>query len=136
MPDSQRPQWDAPGPERRTSDAIFSSELTEQRRRTDGLFVSYGELLTQLGRFEERGDSWDEAHRTHREALKEMREQLYREVKGVSKECKDFHEEYRRDRAEELKGRVSNRTIIIALIAGSCTVLAALISAAAVVLSG
>lgn len=68
-------------------------------------------------------------------------EQRTREhIERVDKSCQDFREEYRRDRAEARKRqentKVSNRTLVAAMIAGSFTVLAAIIGAAAVVLTG
>lgn len=113
-------------------------------RRVDGLLASYGALTRDVGVLYERTDfaALDRAaiRQAHKEGLGEVRAALERlekrmgeKIDAVDEDCKGFREEYRNDRKES---RVSGRTVAVALITGSCAVLAALVAAAATILAG
>lgn len=104
-------------------------EDAELRRRVDGLFVSYGEVMGAWGKVDTRVDGLS---KQIEKGLSDLKEDL----KEIDDECKTWHNEYRRDKKQELEGRVSNKTIVIALIGGSATVLASIIAAATVILTG
>ena len=113
-----------------------TDEESELRRRIDGLFVSYGEVLQGWGKVETRADGIEKQVDNLAKVVESGLRDLKYEVKKVDDDCEKWHNEYRKDRSRELEGRVSNKTVIIAMIGGSATVLAAIIAAAAVILTG
>lgn len=54
-------------------------------------------------------------------------------VRDVAKVCEDFHAEYR---ADQKHAKTANRAVVIAMIGSSATVIAAVIAAIAVILTG
>lgn len=126
-------------------------DVTRLERQIDGLLGQYGALMQTQIRHDERIDEAKTDRAEIRSELAKVEQQLLaalgrseqrtrEHIERVDKSCQDFREEYRRDRAEARKRqentKVSNRTLVAAMIAGSFTVLAAIIGAAAVVLTG
>lgn len=114
----------------------MTPEDAELRRRVDGLFVSYGEVLQGWGRVETRADGIEKQVDQVGKSVTDGLAELKIEIRKVDQDCENWHNEYRKDRNRELEGRISNKTIVIAMIGGSATVLAAIIAAAAVILTG
>lgn len=98
-------------------------------RQLEGLLASYGSHAVILAQYGERLAAAAE----DRDDLRE----LIIEVRG---ECRTFRDEYREDRKAALersdKAKASNRLLVGAIIAGSCTVLAAIIAAVAAIVTG
>lgn len=114
----------------------MTPEDSDLRRRVDGLFVSYGEVLQGWGRVETRADGIEKQVDNVGKAVTNGLAELKAEIRKVDADCESWHNEYRKDRNRELEGRISNKTIVIAMIGGSATILAAIIAAATVILTG
>lgn len=130
---------------------MADDELRRLERHLESLLKEYGVLKVEQIRHEERiaegkddrAEIRSELAKLEVELLAAMgrQEQRMREhVERVGRECHGFWNEYRADRDAALKrqdaAKVSNRTVVVAMIAGSATVLAAIIGAAAVLLTG
>lgn len=103
------------------------------QRQIESLFVTFGELTRDGARHDERLDGTI----TNMAA---MEQRLVERIGTVADECKQFRAEYRADRKAALERsdstKASSRTIVVAMIVGSCTVLAAIVAAIAAVLTG
>jgi uncharacterized protein YbjQ (UPF0145 family) len=97
---------------------------TDDSQRIDGLQRQFGELSSQTVRRSE-----------FREDMKQLKRDLTAHIDKVGGECEEFRDEYRKDRQRALEGSVSKRMIVLAMIAGSATVLASIIGAAAVIIT-
>lgn len=93
---------------------------TNDSERIDG-------ILASLGKFVRRDD--------YRDDMAALERRLTKHIDGVAVKCEDFRDEYRTDRQRALEGSVSKRMIVLAMIAGSATVLASIIGAAAVIIT-
>lgn len=123
-------------------------------RQIESLFASFGAVMQVQERLTERIDyaaedrkrlreAAAEDRRVIREEVRELRVELLAAIAEVDEECKQFRvkvekwrEEDEKARRTALEGRVSNRTIVLAMIAGSATVFAAIIAAAATIITG
>ncbi len=84
-------------------------------------------IVESLGKFVRREE--------YREDLGALEKRLTKHIDDVAGKCEDFREEYRQDRRRALEGSVSKRMIVLAMIAGSATVFASIIGAAAAIIT-
>lgn len=133
---------------------MSDEDIKRLERQLEGLLASYGAVMEAQTRHTERIDYAARDRLGLHDAIRELRTDLLAAIahseqrqtdrlEEVDEECRAFRakaEKWREDdekaRRVALEGRVSNRTIVLAMIAGSATVLAAIISAAAVIFTG
>jgi cobalamin biosynthesis Mg chelatase CobN len=90
-------------------------------------------LTRQVGVAESNIDQHDDDLRDLREWIREVEARLVTQISAVAKSCEDFHAEYRHDQQQ---AKSANRAVVVALIAASATIIAAAITALAVMTGG
>ncbi|MBA3583416.1 MAG: hypothetical protein H0W36_02605 [Gemmatimonadetes bacterium] len=88
-------------------------------------------LGTMVARHDSKIDQSEDDRIEMRSTLEKLESRMARDIARVAKECEDFHTEYRQDREAAKTG---SRGMVVAMVGGSFGVLAAIVSAAAVLI--
>lgn len=118
--------------------------LIRVERQVDGLLASFGDMTKTLVEHTERiraatedrrrlADAGQAAREDTLAAIGRVEERLTRRIAEVDANCRAFAAEYRDDRQ---RARLSNRTVVLTVLAGSFAVLASVAGSLIVVLGG